>query len=118
MPDPNEFENELNIFRSEHEWAQRYFFLYVSLRRTAFLNLAVLKSLNATPLFWSTVESATLLATFISLGRIFDQTSDHNLDRLIGTASKQIATFSKEALAARRRAQGRPADETEQFVRN
>jgi len=118
MSDPNEFENELAIFGAEHETAQQYFFSYVSLRGIAASNGDVLKSMNATPLFWLTVESAMLLSAFIALGRIFDQKSDHNLDRLIGAASKQIATFSREALAARRRAEGRPVDETELVVRN
>jgi AbiU2 len=118
MSDPSEFENELAIFAAEHETAQQYFFSYVSLRGIAASNGDVLKSMNATPLFWLTVESAMLLSAFIALGRIFDQKSDHNLDRLIGAASKQIATFSREALAARRRADGRPVEETELVVRN
>lgn len=118
MSDPNAFENELEIFRVEQETAQQYFFSYVSLRGIAASNSDVLKSMNAATLFWVTVESAMLLATFIALGRIFDQSSDHNLDRLIGVATKQIATFSREALAARKRAAGLSTDEAELFVRD
>jgi hypothetical protein len=52
------------------------------------------------------------------LGRIFDQRSDHNLDCLMATATKRVAHFSREALAARKRAVGLSADEADRFVRH
>lgn len=118
MSDQNEFENELVIFHVEHETAQQYFFSYVSLQAIAASNSDVLSSMNATPLFWLTAQSAMLLSTFITLGRIFDQNSDHNLDRLIATATKLIAIFSKGSLAARKRVSGLSAEEADLFARN
>ena len=78
-------------------------FRYVLLQQIAASNSDVLRSMNKTPLFWLTVESAMLLSTFMALGRIFDQRSPHNVDRLIAIG-KEVSTFSREALAARRRA--------------
>lgn len=119
MSDDNEeFENELAIFHAEEETAQQYFFSYFSLQGIAASNSDVLRSMNVTPLFWLTAESAMLLSTFMTLGRIFDQNSEHNLDCLIATATKQVATFSKEALAARKRTAGLSADEVDLFVRD
>ncbi len=120
MSEPNEFENELAIFQAEHETAQQYFFSYVSLQQIAASNSDVLRSMNETPLFWLTVESAMLLSTFMALGRIFDQRSPHNVDRLIATATKEVSTFSREALAARRRAAPADlsADDIDNFVRD
>jgi hypothetical protein len=61
--------------------------------------------MNETSLFWLTVESAMLQSTFIALGRIFDQDSPHNIDRLMKTATDgRESIFSREALAARMRA--------------
>jgi hypothetical protein len=82
MSDESEFERELAIFQVEHETAQQYFFSYASLQGIEASNSDVLRSMNATPLFWLTVKSAMLLSTFIALGRIFGR-SGYNLDRLM-----------------------------------
>src|SRR5271165_6509575 len=118
LPDESEFERELAIFQVEHETAQQYFFSYTSLRGIAASNSNVLRSMNETPLFWLTVESAMLLSTFIALGRIFDPGSPHNLARLMKTATEGRAIFSREALAARKRAEGLSADDADRFVRD
>jgi ACT domain-containing protein len=78
-----EFEKELEIFRTEEETAQQYFFSYLSIRDLAGKNDDVLNVINTTPLFWVTVHHAMLLSAFVALGRIFDQNSRHNIDRLI-----------------------------------
>ena len=41
-------------------------------------------------------------ATFITLGRIFDQSSAHNVDRVIGLARRHPSIFSKSELAKRK----------------
>jgi hypothetical protein len=115
LSDESEFEDELAIFKVEHETAQQYFFSYASLRGIAASNSAVLRSMNATPLFWLTVESAMLLSTFIALGRIFDSDSPHNPARLMKNSTERRAIFSREALAARRRAAGLSADDRDAF---
>lgn len=116
MSGPTEFESEFAIFQVEHETAQQYFFSFASLREVATSNGDVLRSMQETSLFWLTVERAMLLSTFIMLGRIFDQNSHHNLDRLIATATKQVTIFTRAALAARRQAGGMSADDANRFV--
>jgi AbiU2 len=116
LSDESEFERQLAIFHVEHVTAQQYFFSYASLRGIAASNGAVFKSMNATPLFWLTVESSMLLSMFIALGRIFDPGSPHNLARLMKTATEGRAIFSREALAARKRAEGLSADDADRFV--
>lgn len=100
------FERELEIFRTEEETAQQYFFSYLSVRSLAGTNSEVLKMMNTTPLFWATTHHAMLLSAFVALGRIFDQNSKHNIDTLISAASKDISAFSRIALAARKQASG------------
>jgi len=48
-------------------------------------------------------------ASFIVLGRIFDQSSKHNIDRLLGMAQKHSEIFSKDSLGKRKR-QGQPIE--------
>jgi hypothetical protein len=101
-----DFERELEIFRTEEEAAQQYFFAYLSVRSLAAENEAVLQVMNDTPLFWITTHHAMLLSAFIALARIFDQSSNHNIDRLISTAAKDMSVFSKNAQNARMLAAG------------
>jgi hypothetical protein len=101
-----DFEKELEIFRIEEEVAQQYFFAYLSVRSLAAENEAVLRVMNDTPLFWITTHHAMLLSAFIALGRIFDQSSNHNVDRLISTAANDMSVFSKNAQNARMLAAG------------
>ena len=56
-----------------------------------------------------------LSSTFTALERIFGR-SGHNLDRLMAAATKRIALFSREALAARKQAAGLSADDADRFV--
>lgn len=64
-----------------------------------------------TPLFWNTAMGAFQTAFFITLGRIFDQKSPHNIDRLLKLAQENREIFSKEALANRKRKASPNADE-------
>jgi hypothetical protein len=56
------------------------------------------------PLFWITTHKAMLVAPFASLSRVFDQKSEHNLDRMIRVAAADLTIFSKDALQSRREA--------------
>src|SRR5215469_8922436 len=105
-PAPITVEGELEIFRTEEEVAQQYFFSYLSVRSLAVANPAVLKMMNENPLFWITTHHAMLLSAFIALGRIFDQQSKHNIDTLINAFSNNLAVFSRPALAHRKQAAG------------
>ena len=110
------FEEELEIFRTEEEVAQQYFFAYLSVRNLAAKNQNVLKAMNRTPLFWITTHHAMLLSAFIALGRIFDQKSKHNIDILISTAAKDLTVFGRTALAARKQVAGLTAQEAADYV--
>lgn len=102
------FEDELEVFRTEEETAQQYFFAYLSVRSLAANDENVLQNMNSTPLFWRTTHHAMLLAAFVALGRIFDQDpkSDHNIDRLMRVTGDNLHLFTRAALAARRVASG------------
>jgi HEPN superfamily AbiU2-like protein len=110
------FERELEIFRTEEEVAQQYFFAYLSVRSMAAADREVLQIMNVNPLFWITAHHAMLLSAFVALGRIFDQKSRHNIDALMNAASKDVGSFSKSALAARKQANGLSRAEAAAYV--
>jgi len=97
-----QFEAELEIFRTEVETALQFFYSYLVIHAVAGDRKAVYNSLNSAPLFWNTNLGALQTATFIALGRIFDQDSAHNIDRLIRIAQDHREIFSKQALGARK----------------
>ena len=97
-----EFERELEIFRRDEEEAQQHFFCWLAVRDLAARTANVLGVMNATPLFWLTTHHAMLLAAFVTLGRVFDQDSKHNLDHLMDVAASDLSIFSKHALRLRR----------------
>jgi hypothetical protein len=110
------FERELEIFRTEEEVAQQYFFAYLSVRSIAAADGSILKMMNVNPLFWVTTHHAMLLSAFVALGRIFDQKSEHNIDSMMSAASSEVSSFSKSALAARKRAAGLTQKEAAAYV--
>ena len=57
-----DFEEELEVFRTEEEVAQQYFFAYLSVRSLAASSKDVLANMNTTPLFWRTTHHAMLVA--------------------------------------------------------
>jgi hypothetical protein len=111
-----EFGRELEVFRKEEEVAQQYFFGYLALRDLAAGNAEMLRLLNTTPLFWITTHHALLLATFVALGRVFDQKSRHNVDRLLKVATLDLGLFSKASLARRKEAEGIARAQADAFV--
>ncbi len=112
------FVDELELFRTEEEVAQQYFFCYLSVRTLAAAEPEVLKTINATPLFWITTHHAMLLSAFVALGRIFDQDkkSLHNIDKLIKAVSDDLQAFTRPALAARKLAAGISAEDAAAYV--
>ncbi|MDI6764064.1 MAG: transposase [Thermodesulfobacteriota bacterium] len=96
------FEYELETFRKEAEAAIQFLYAYLTVHRVAARNSLVHRLLNEAPLFWNTSLGALQTAAFIALGRVFDQSSQHNIDRLIRTAQKDPDLFSKDELARRK----------------
>jgi hypothetical protein len=105
------FANELEVFRKEAEWGIQFFYSYLAVHIIASENKEVLQLLNTASLFWKTVLGSLQTSTFITLGRLFDQRSKHSIDRLLKIAESNIAIFSKEALAGRKRRDSSTADE-------
>ena len=81
-----QFERELEVFRTEAETGIQFFYAYLTVHAVAAKNEAVYRLLNKAPLFWNTSLGALQTAAFIALGRVFDQNSTHNLDRLLRVA--------------------------------
>jgi hypothetical protein len=112
-------ERELEVFRTETEGGTQFFYADLAVHAVAADHKAVHELLNQTPLFWNTCLAALQTATFIVLGRIFDQSSDHNLDKLLRIAQDNPGIFSKAALGRRR--QGNESEKPEwltEFLRN
>lgn len=104
------FEAELEIFRREVDSAIQFFYASLAVNGYAFKNKPALAALNDTPLFWNTVKGARQASTWMTLGRIFDQTSSHNVDKIVQLAQRHRAMFTKAALASRKRQASPSAD--------
>lgn len=111
-----DFERELKIFAAEEEPAQQYFFSYLLMRDLPAQDANVLREMNSNALFWITTRDALLLSAFVALGRIFDQKSKHNIDRLMKVTEKNISAFSKKSLAARKVAAGLAEEEAAAYI--
>jgi len=112
MIQPEEvFANELEVFRTEAESGIQFFYSYLAVHAVAGEHKEVFRLLNRAPLFWNTALGALQASTFIALGRVFDQQSKHNVDRLLTIAQSNMAIFSKEALAGRKRRGSANADD-------
>ncbi|PVX26333.1 MAG: hypothetical protein CW716_06265 [Candidatus Bathyarchaeum sp.] len=107
----NIFVKELEVFRTESESAIQFFYSFLSIHAVAGDHKKVYRLLNTAPLFWNTTLGALQTSTFIALGRVFDQNSRHNVDRLIKIAQSNMGIFSKESLAGRKRRDSENADE-------
>lgn len=112
MSEPEDiFAKELEVFRTEAESAIQFFYSFISIHAVAGEHEEVHRLLNTAPLFWNTTLGALQTSTFIALGRVFDQNSRHNVDRLIKIAQSNMDIFSKESLAGRKRQGSNNADE-------
>jgi hypothetical protein len=98
-----QFEHHLEEFRKEVQGGIQFFYAGLAINGTAASNDYVLEALNEASLFWNTNIAALQLSYFVTLGRIFDQKSGYNIDRLIALAQNNIDLFSKRALAERKR---------------
>jgi len=62
----------------------------------------VQRLLNGSALFWNTVLAGLQTSTFIVLGRILDQSSAHNVNRVLKIAQSHPDIFSRPALGKRK----------------
>ncbi len=107
-----DFENQLELFRTEAESAIQFFFAWDAVHAVASRDSGVFRLLNQAPLFWNTSLGALQTSTFVVLGRLFDpDPNNHSVTRLLTAAGSNLEIFSKTSLAARKRKLSANADE-------
>jgi hypothetical protein len=101
MTSQEKFLVELNIFRNEIILVSRSLYMELAIHAIASKNKSVLTAMNRTPTFWNTVLSGFQNSTFITIGRIFDNDSKHNIHRLFKIAQDNKSIFSKKSFGER-----------------
>ena len=96
------FERELELFRQECEGAAQFFFGYLAVHEVAKRRESVFRLLNRNALFWNTATGAMQTAAIIAVGRVFDQGSPHNIDRVLKLAQDNPSMFSRASLGRRK----------------
>ncbi len=99
----DKFTHELEVFRTELESAIQFLYADRAMNTVLANDKSKLSIINWNPLFWVTVAGALHTSFFITLGRIFDQDSRHNIDNVLRTAQANASIFSKESLEKRKR---------------
>jgi len=105
------FVRDLEIFRAEAQSGAQMLYAFLSLQTTLAEKKNLRDAVNENPLFWKTSLAAMQTSFFITLGRVFDESSKHNLFALLKYAEDHADIFSLDALAARKRAASANADE-------
>jgi len=103
MSKHREFLTQLENFDKESRNAARYAYADFAIQHAASKSKRLLNRLNETPTFWLAVSAAIQTATYISLGRIFDNNSPYNINQLLCSAELNISKFQREAVAKRAR---------------
>lgn len=106
-----EFEYELEVFRKEIQSGTQFFYSYLAINAVIGSDKKALDAVNNTPLFWRTNIGALQTSSIIVLGRVFDQKSKHNIDRLLRIAQNNPEIFFKDSLAKRKRQASSNADQ-------
>jgi hypothetical protein len=100
-----EFLSRLKIFTDEVTGAEYSFYAYLRTHQILTEDRNLYKKANKYSLFWITVLISLQTTTFITLGRIFDKSSDsHSIDVLIKYCRDNKHIFSKEQFAKRKAA--------------
>lgn len=100
--DERDFERELELFRKECEGAAQFFFGYLTINEMAKRRETVLRLLNRNAMFWNTAAGAMQGSAIIAIGRVFDQSTPHNIDTVLRLAQNNPSIFSKAALGRRK----------------
>ena len=111
MTAEEKFIHELEVFRTEVQSATQFFYAYLAIHSEIAEKKKALKFINETPLFWTTNIGALQISLFITLGRIFDKTSKHNIESLLKMAVKNNDLFTKASFEARKRKGSDNADD-------
>jgi hypothetical protein len=101
------FLDELEVLCAGAEAASQYLYAYLAIALRARDRQRVRRHVRENSTFWVTVQSALQTSCLIALGRVFDQNSQHNLDRLTGLATRgRLSIFTHGALRERKRRGG------------
>jgi hypothetical protein len=98
----DEFARELEIFRVEAESGAQFFYSYLAVHEVAKRRRRVFRLLDDDALFWNTLLAGAQTGAIMTLGRIFDHHSPHNINTLIRLINQHRTMFSKAALARRK----------------
>jgi uncharacterized protein YbgA (DUF1722 family) len=98
----HQFLIQLENFRHETAVAAQYLYAQLAVQHAGSKSDKLLSRLNETPRFWKVHMAATQTAAYVTLGRIFDTTSNYNVDALLTTFEESLHLFSRQALAARK----------------
>lgn len=101
-PPPSDVDAEIEIYRKDEESAQQAFFAYIGIRNLIAKRPDVHAMINENAMFWLTSHHALFVSTFVGIGRIFDQSSAHNLDRLLNIVGRNLPQLGKDALRDRK----------------
>ncbi len=101
MSSEEKFLLELNIFRNEVILLSKYLYMELAIHVIVNKNKHILSTMNRTPTFWNTVLSGFQNSTFITIGRIFDNESKHNIHTLFKVVENNKSLFSKKSFKKR-----------------
>lgn len=96
------FEIQLENFRRESATAGQYLYAEMAIQHAASKSKKLLNRLNNTPTFWLSCSAALQSSAYISLGRIFDTTSNYNVAALLDAMENNLGLFQREELASRK----------------
>jgi hypothetical protein len=97
-----DFLQELEIFRGECEGSSQHLYAYLAIHGIAKRRKDVYRVVDRYALFWNTVAGALQLSAIVTLGRVFDQDTPHNIDVLLRLAQRHPTMFSRSALGIRK----------------
>lgn len=93
---------QLENFRNESSIASQYMYAEMAIQHAASKSKTLLNKLNNTPRFWIVCGASLQTSAYISIGRIFDNTSKYNINKLIDSMERNLDIFQLEALAIRK----------------
>jgi hypothetical protein len=82
--------------------AQQTFFAYLGIRDLIAKNPDLKAAVNRKAMSWLTTHHAPFVSTFVGLGRIFDEGSAHNLDRLLKMIGRNLTQLGRDAVRQRK----------------
>lgn len=97
-----EFEARLEAFRRDAIDCVQALYAYLTIHHVASKNRKTWHAINSQAGFWNPILRGLQVALIIGLGRVFDTTSQHNIQKLQDAARINVGIFSKFALARRK----------------